>query len=77
MNTPSARRASAQQQGEKEEEEAAEGSTCKVVLWALHLNLCNFNFKFQTLPPGILTEGAIALSVTLSGGDMPLYLIAS
>ena len=69
VNTPSARRASAQQQEEEtEEEEAAEGSSCKVVSWALHLSLCSFHQEFPTLVAGILAEGAIALSVTLSGG---------
>ena len=69
VNTPSARRASAQQQEEEtEEEEAAEGSSCKVVSWDSHLNFCSLDSKFPALPPGILAEGAIALSVTLSGG---------
>ena len=69
VNTPSARRASAQQQEEeKEEEEAAEGTSCKVVSFDVHLNFSGFDFEFPTLPPGILAEGAIALSATLSGG---------
>ena len=76
VNTPSARRASAQQQEEeKEEEEATEGISCNEVSWDLHLNFCSL---FPTLPLGILAEGAIALSVTLSGGETPtLYLVAS
>ena len=53
---------------EREEEEAAEGTSCQVVSWDLHLNFCSFDPEFPTLAPGILAEGAIALSVTLSGG---------